>query len=158
MSDAPKHPADPANELASGHSAIDPRDFRKALGASRPALRSSPRLRRTSPPWAYLQLLRVGVAQSTTGALESGDFFPDITAFQNATHFAINVLGIYQQPLAAQFASPRADKFEGVDLDAGPRRRSAYGRKRCKFSMPHRRSLLWRRPCHLPRCRRGLCL
>ena len=32
MSDAPKHPADPANELASDNSAIDPRDFRNALG------------------------------------------------------------------------------------------------------------------------------
>ena len=32
MSDATKHPADPANELASDNSAIDPRDFRTALG------------------------------------------------------------------------------------------------------------------------------
>ena len=34
MTDAPKHPAtpDPANELASDHSPIDPRDFRNALG------------------------------------------------------------------------------------------------------------------------------
>jgi flavin reductase (DIM6/NTAB) family NADH-FMN oxidoreductase RutF len=32
MSDSPKHPADPANELASGNSAIDPRDLRNALG------------------------------------------------------------------------------------------------------------------------------
>ena len=32
MSDAPKHPTDPANELASDSSAIDPRDFRNALG------------------------------------------------------------------------------------------------------------------------------
>ena len=32
MSDAPKHPADPANEFASDNSAIDPRDFRNALG------------------------------------------------------------------------------------------------------------------------------
>ena len=31
MSDSPKHPADPANELASDNSAIDPRDFRNAL-------------------------------------------------------------------------------------------------------------------------------
>ena len=34
MNDAPKHPVspDPANELASDHSPIDPRDFRSALG------------------------------------------------------------------------------------------------------------------------------
>ena len=32
MSDVPKHPADPANELASDNSPIDPRDFRNALG------------------------------------------------------------------------------------------------------------------------------
>ena len=35
MNDAPKHPIDPdpANELASDHSPIDPRDFRNALGS-----------------------------------------------------------------------------------------------------------------------------
>src|SRR5471030_2872033 len=34
MTDAPKHPTepDPANELASDSSTIDPRDFRNALG------------------------------------------------------------------------------------------------------------------------------
>ncbi|HYS89333.1 MAG TPA: flavin reductase, partial [Bradyrhizobium sp.] len=34
MTDAPKHPShlDPANELASDSSPIDPRDFRNALG------------------------------------------------------------------------------------------------------------------------------
>ncbi|MDB5638927.1 MAG: nitrilotriacetate monooxygenase, partial [Bradyrhizobium sp.] len=34
MTDAPKHPTDPdpANELASDSSSIDPRDFRNALG------------------------------------------------------------------------------------------------------------------------------
>ena len=34
MTDAPKHPCirDPANELASDDSPIDPRDFRTALG------------------------------------------------------------------------------------------------------------------------------
>jgi len=34
MNDAPKHPInpDPANELASDQSSIDPRDFRNALG------------------------------------------------------------------------------------------------------------------------------
>ena len=34
MNDAPKHPIgpDPANELASDHSPIDPREFRNALG------------------------------------------------------------------------------------------------------------------------------
>ena len=32
MSDPHKHPADPANELASDNSAIGPRDFRNALG------------------------------------------------------------------------------------------------------------------------------
>ena len=32
MSDSPKHPPDPASELASDSSTIDPRDFRNALG------------------------------------------------------------------------------------------------------------------------------
>jgi hypothetical protein len=45
MTDAPKHPInpDPANELASDHSPIDPRDFRNALA---PTLPVSPLSRR----------------------------------------------------------------------------------------------------------------
>jgi len=39
MNDAPKHPVnpDPANELASDHSPIDPRDFRMRLVLMPPA-------------------------------------------------------------------------------------------------------------------------
>ena len=32
MTGAPKHPTDPASELASDATSIDPRDFRNALG------------------------------------------------------------------------------------------------------------------------------
>ena len=76
MSDAHKHPADPANELASDNSAIDPRDFRNALGhirhrrhhrhgdgGGRQALR------------ADLQLLCLGVAEPAAGAVEPRHVF-----------------------------------------------------------------------------------
>jgi flavin reductase (DIM6/NTAB) family NADH-FMN oxidoreductase RutF len=39
--------------------------------------------------------------------------------FQNASHFAVNVLGASQQGLAAQFAKASADKFAGVNWTPG---------------------------------------
>jgi len=39
--------------------------------------------------------------------------------FQNASHFAVNVLGASQQALAATFAKASADKFAGVAWTPG---------------------------------------
>ena len=39
--------------------------------------------------------------------------------FQNASHFAVNVLGASQQALAKQFANSSEDKFAGVEWTAG---------------------------------------
>ena len=71
MSDAPKHPADPANEFASDNSAIDPRDFRNALGtfAHRRHHRHGDGGGRKAL-WRDLQLLCLGVAESAAGAVE----------------------------------------------------------------------------------------
>lgn len=46
-------------------------------------------------------------------------YSPSMPVFQNASHFAVNVLGIDQKDLALQFASRRADKFTGVDFTRG---------------------------------------
>ncbi len=42
-----------------------------------------------------------------------------LTAFQNASHFAVNVLGAGQQALANKFAKSSDDKFTGVDWTPG---------------------------------------
>jgi flavin reductase (DIM6/NTAB) family NADH-FMN oxidoreductase RutF len=42
-----------------------------------------------------------------------------LNAFQNSTHFAVNVLGASQQALANKFAKSSDEKFVGVDWSAG---------------------------------------
>ena len=42
-----------------------------------------------------------------------------MSVFQNASHFAVNVLGASQRALASQFAVSAADKFAGVQWTPG---------------------------------------
>src|SRR5258706_10785427 len=42
-----------------------------------------------------------------------------MSAFQDASHFAVNVLGASQQALASKFAKSSEDKFAGVQWTAG---------------------------------------
>lgn len=42
-----------------------------------------------------------------------------LAAFENGTHFCINVLTLEQRPLAERFASKAVDRFEGVDWRDG---------------------------------------
>lgn len=42
-----------------------------------------------------------------------------MSIFQNASHFAVNVLGASQQGLAKQFATRAEDKFAGVSWKPG---------------------------------------
>ncbi|WP_234053015.1 MULTISPECIES: flavin reductase family protein [unclassified Xanthobacter] len=44
---------------------------------------------------------------------------PRLSLFRGATHFAINVLSAAQEELCNRFARPGADRFAGLDLDAG---------------------------------------
>jgi flavin reductase (DIM6/NTAB) family NADH-FMN oxidoreductase RutF len=46
-------------------------------------------------------------------------FSQGLSTFQNASHFAVNVLGASQQALAKKFATSSADKFAGVEWTAG---------------------------------------
>jgi flavin reductase (DIM6/NTAB) family NADH-FMN oxidoreductase RutF len=48
-----------------------------------------------------------------------GIYSQGLTIFQNASHFAVNVLGASQQALAAQFAKPSPDKFKGIAWTPG---------------------------------------
>ena len=42
-----------------------------------------------------------------------------LSAFQEASHFAVNVLGLHQRQLATQFAKSSGDKFAGVGWSEG---------------------------------------
>src|SRR5260221_259405 len=49
----------------------------------------------------------------------SGMFSQGLSVFQNASHFAVNVLGASQQALATKFAKSSEDKFAGVEWSPG---------------------------------------
>ena len=46
-------------------------------------------------------------------------FSQRLAVFQNASHFAVNVLGASQQPLAKKFATSSEDKFAGIEWTPG---------------------------------------
>jgi flavin reductase (DIM6/NTAB) family NADH-FMN oxidoreductase RutF len=122
MSDAPKHTTepDPANELASGNSAIDPRDFRSALGTYATGVTIITALGTDGKPYGLTCNSFASVSLNPPLVLWSlGTFSQGLPIFQNASHFAVNVLGASQQALAAQFAKASVDKFEGVAWTPG---------------------------------------
>jgi flavin reductase (DIM6/NTAB) family NADH-FMN oxidoreductase RutF len=122
MSETPKHPTepDPANELASGSSAIDPRDFRSALGTYATGVTIITAVGMDGKPYGLTCNSFASVSLNPPLVLWSlGMFSQGLPVFQNASHFAVNVLGASQQALAAQFAKASADKFAGVEWTPG---------------------------------------
>src|ERR1044072_1951990 len=106
MSDAPKHPADPANEFASDNSAIDARDFRSALGTFATGLPIVTAMSADERPYGVPCNSFPSVSLNPPLVLWSlGMFSQGLSIFQNASHFAVNVLGASQQALSKQFAT-----------------------------------------------------
>src|SRR5258707_7578364 len=107
MTDAPKHPIspDPANELASDHSPIDPRDFRNALGTYATGVTIITVAGADGKPYGITCNSFASVSLNPPLVLWSLVIFStSMSAFQNASHFAVNVLGASQQALANKFA------------------------------------------------------
>src|SRR6202171_1275469 len=122
MNDVPKHPTapDPAKELASGSSAIDPRDFRSALGTYATGVTIITAMAADGKPYGLTCNSFASVSLNPPLVLWSlGMFSQGLPIFQNASHFAVNVLGASQQALAAQFAKASSDKFVGVAWTPG---------------------------------------
>jgi flavin reductase (DIM6/NTAB) family NADH-FMN oxidoreductase RutF len=120
MSDAPKHPDDPANELASDNSAIDPRDFRNALGTYATGVTIITALAPDGRPYGLTCNSFASVSLNPPLVLWSlGMFSNGLSIFQNASHFTINVLGASQQDLSNRFAKSSEDKFAGVEWTPG---------------------------------------
>src|SRR5580692_1464003 len=120
MSDAPKHPADPANELASDNAAIDPRDFRNALGSFATGVTIITAVTAEGKPYGVTCNSFASVSLNPPLVLWSlGMFSQGLSTFQNASHFAVNVLGVSQQALASKFAKSSGEKFAGVEWTPG---------------------------------------
>src|SRR4051794_29723678 len=120
MSDVHKHPADPANEFASDNSAIDPRDFRNALGTFGTGVTIVTAMAANGKPYGLTCNSFASVSLNPPLVLWSlGMFSQGLSTFQNTSHFAVNVLGASQQALASKFAKSAEDKFAGVEWTPG---------------------------------------
>ena len=120
MNDTPKHPTDPAAELASDSSAIDPRDFRNALGTFATGVTIITAMTADGRPYGLTCNSFASVSLNPPLVLWSlGMFSNGLSVFQNASHFAVNVLGESQQELANKFAKSSGEKFVGVDWKPG---------------------------------------
>jgi flavin reductase (DIM6/NTAB) family NADH-FMN oxidoreductase RutF len=122
MIDAPKSPidADPANELASDSSPIDPRDFRNALGTYATGVTIITAAGTDGKPYGLTCNSFASVSLNPPLVLWSLVLYSSsLSVFQNAGHFAVNVLGASQQALANKFAKSSEDKFVGVEWTPG---------------------------------------
>jgi flavin reductase (DIM6/NTAB) family NADH-FMN oxidoreductase RutF len=122
MTNAPKHPThpDPANELASDHSPIDPRDFRNALGTYATGVTIITAVGADGKPYGITCNSFASVSLNPPLVLWSLVLYSSsLSAFQNASHFAVNVLGESQQALANRFAKSSDDKFSSVEWTRG---------------------------------------
>ena len=122
MADAPKKPiaTDPATELASGHSSIDPRDFRSALGTYATGVTIITAADSSGKPAGITCNSFASVSLNPPLVLWSLVLYSSsLSTFQNASHFAVNVLGLSQEALAARFAKSSSEKFVGVEWAPG---------------------------------------
>ena len=122
MSDEPKQPsaANPANELASDSSAIDPRDFRNALGTFATGVTIITAAGADGKPYGLTCNSFASVSLNPPLVLWSLVVYSSsLSVFQNASHFTVNVLGVSQQALSNKFAKSGEDKFAGVDWSPG---------------------------------------
>jgi flavin reductase (DIM6/NTAB) family NADH-FMN oxidoreductase RutF len=116
----PGAPDDPANELASDQSSVDPRDFRNALGTYATGVTIITAADGAEKPHGLTCNSFASVSLNPPLVLWSLVVYSrNMSVFQNASHFAVNVLGASQQALAIKFAMPSSRKFEGIDWTPG---------------------------------------
>lgn len=115
-----QHPNVPADEFARDKSGIDARDFRNALGAFATGVTIITAMADDGRPVGLTCNSFASVSLNPPLVLWSLVIYsPNMSAFQNASHFAVNVLGASQQNLATQFARSADDKFAGVNWRLG---------------------------------------
>src|SRR6201996_8909641 len=116
MNDKPTHVPEPetANELSSGTSAIDPRDFRNALGTFATGVTIITAMADDGKPYGLTCNSFASVSLNPPLVLWSlGMYSQGLPIFQNASHFTVNILSASQKALASQFAKSSGDKFAG---------------------------------------------
>lgn len=115
-----QHPHQPDNDYASDNSPIDPRDFRNALGSYATGVTVITASASDGRPVGLTCNSFASVSLNPPLVLWSlVSFSPNLATFQNASHFAVNVLGASQQGMAKQFAMSMADKFVGIGWTPG---------------------------------------
>lgn len=122
MNDKPTHVPEPetANELASGSSPLDARDFRNALGTFATGVTIVTAMADDGKPYGLTCNSFASVSINPPLVLWSlGMYSQGLPIFQNASHFAVNVLGISQAALASTFAKSTVDRFAGVTWKPG---------------------------------------
>src|ERR1700754_1452993 len=122
MNDKPTHVPEPetANELASGSSALDPRDFRNALGTYATGVTIVTAVADDGNPYGLTCNSFASVSINPPLVLWSlGMYSQGLPIFQNASHFAVNVLDVSQQELALSFSKSSGEKFAGVEWRPG---------------------------------------
>ena len=122
MNDQPKSSAAPrpASEPAGENLPIDSRDFRNALGTYATGITIITASNREGKPYGLTCNSFASVSLKPPLVLWSlGVYSPSLTVFQNASHFAVNVLSATQEDLANKFAKPAENKFAGVDWSPG---------------------------------------
>ena len=120
MREVPKETApDPANELAIDSSPVDPRDLRNALGTYATGV-TIVTAAAEAKPYGLTCNSFASVSLNPPLVLWSLVLYSStLNVFQNATHFAGNVLGASQQSLANKFARSSDDKFNDVEWTPG---------------------------------------
>ena len=99
---------------------VDPRDLRQALGCFGTGVTIITALAPDGRKAGLTANSFASVSLNPPLVLWSlGVHSPSMPVFQEATHFAVNVLGAHQEALARQFARPAEDKFIGVDWTPG---------------------------------------
>lgn len=122
MNDVTKPPAnpDPAKELASDSSSIDPRDFRNALGTFATGVTIITAAGSDGKPYGLTCNSFASVSLNPPLVLWSLVLYSSsLNIFQDASHFAVHILGESQQALANKFAKSSEDKFDGIEWTAG---------------------------------------
>src|ERR1700753_4279197 len=122
MNDKPSHVPEPetANELASGSSALDPRDFRNALGTFATGVTIVTAMADDGKPYGLTCHSFASVSLNPPlvvwgpGVVSQG-----LRILQDVRHFAVNVLGISQAALAKKFSKSGVDRFDGIDWKPG---------------------------------------
>jgi flavin reductase (DIM6/NTAB) family NADH-FMN oxidoreductase RutF len=122
MIDSPRHPIhpNPANELGSDSSPVDPRDFRNALDTYATGVTIITAAGSDGKPYGLTCNSFASVSLNPALVLWSLVLYSaSLNIFQSASHFAVNVLGVSQQALANEFAKSSDEKFIGVGWSPG---------------------------------------